>query len=82
MTDSGAYQILVYGGVETRQAEIISYQEQIGSDIATILDIPTGWKVQKDQASLTVQETLRRAKEFFTYKTREDILWVGPVQGG
>jgi 7-cyano-7-deazaguanine tRNA-ribosyltransferase len=82
MTDSGAYQILVYGGVETSQAEIISYQEQIGSDIATILDIPTGWKVQKDQASLTVQETLRRAKEFFTYKTREDILWVGPVQGG
>ena len=42
MTDSGAYQILVYGNVEVSQAEIVDYQEHIGSDIATILDIPTG----------------------------------------
>jgi len=42
MTDSGAYQILVYGDIEVNQAEIIAYQEQIGSDITTILDIPTG----------------------------------------
>lgn len=82
MTDSGAYQILIYGGVEIDQAEIISYQEGIGSDIATILDIPTGWKVSKDQATVTVEETLRRAKQFFQSKTRDDILWVGPVQGG
>ncbi len=82
MTDSGAYQILVYGGVEVNQKEIVAYQEAIGSDIATILDIPTGWKVTKEQAQLTVAETLRRAKDFFKLKTREDILWVGPVQGG
>jgi len=30
----------------------------------------------------TVAETLRRAKAFFKEKTRDDILWVGPVQGG
>lgn len=82
MTDSGAYQILVYGGVEVNQKEIVAYQEAIGSDIATILDIPTGWKVTKDQAQVTVAETLRRAKDFFNLKTRKDILWVGPVQGG
>ena len=82
MTDSGAYQILVYGNVEVTQAEIIEYQEQIGSDIATILDIPTGWKITKDQATETVKETLRRAKDFFKTKKRDDILWVGPVQGG
>jgi 7-cyano-7-deazaguanine tRNA-ribosyltransferase len=82
MTDSGAYQILVYGSVEMNQAEIVEYQERIGSDIATILDIPTGWKVTKTQAEKTVEETLRRAKEFFKTKTRDDILWVGPVQGG
>jgi 7-cyano-7-deazaguanine tRNA-ribosyltransferase len=82
MTDSGAYQILVYGSVEMSQAEIVEYQERIGSDIATILDIPTGWKVTKTQAAKTVEETLRRAKEFFKTKTRDDILWVGPVQGG
>ncbi len=82
MTDSGAYQILVYGEVEVSQKEIVSYQEDIGSDIATILDIPTGWKVTKEQAQLTVAETLKRAKAFFKEKTRDDILWVGPVQGG
>jgi 7-cyano-7-deazaguanine tRNA-ribosyltransferase len=82
MTDSGAYQILVYGEVEVSQKEIVAYQEAIGSDIATILDIPTGWKVTKEQAEVTVAETLRRAKAFFKEKTREDILWVGPVQGG
>ena len=82
MTDSGAYQILVYGGVEVSQAEIVEYQERIGSDIATILDIPTGWKVTKGHAAKTVEETLRRAKDFFKTKTHDDILWVGPVQGG
>jgi 7-cyano-7-deazaguanine tRNA-ribosyltransferase len=82
MTDSGAYQILVYGGVEVSQKEIVAYQESIGSDVATMLDIPTGWKVTKEQAQETVAETLQRAKDFFKTKTREDILWVGPVQGG
>ena len=82
MTDSGAYQILVYGDIDVTQKEIVAYQEGIGSDIATILDIPTGWKVTKEQAEITVAETLRRAKAFFKEKTRDDILWVGPVQGG
>ncbi len=50
MTDSGAYQILVYGEVEVNQKEIVAYQEGIGSDIATMLDIPTGWKITKEQA--------------------------------
>jgi 7-cyano-7-deazaguanine tRNA-ribosyltransferase len=82
MTDSGAYQILVYGDVEYNQQEIVAYEEGIGTDIATILDIPTGWRVTKAQAELTVAETHKRAKEFFNLKTRDDILWVGPVQGG
>ncbi len=82
MTDSGAYQILVYGEVEVNQPEIVGYQEQISSDIATILDIPTGWKITQKQATITVNETLKRAKAFFKTKTRDDILWVGPVQGG
>ncbi len=82
MTDSGAYQILVYGNVNVDPSEIIDYQEQIGSDIATILDIPTGWEVSEKNAEITVNETLRRGKEFFRLRTREDIAWVGPVQGG
>jgi 7-cyano-7-deazaguanine tRNA-ribosyltransferase len=82
MTDSGAYQILVYGDVEVTPKEIVEYQETIGPDIATILDIPTGWKVTKNDASKTVNETLKRARDFFKQRTRDDIVWVGPVQGG
>jgi 7-cyano-7-deazaguanine tRNA-ribosyltransferase len=82
MTDSGAYQILVYGDIQADQTDIVKYQEKIGSDIATILDIPTGWKVTEKQAEQTVKETLKRARQFFKIKSRGDILWVGPVQGG
>jgi len=82
MTDSGAYQILVYGDIETTPEEIIQYQEQLNTDIATILDWPTGWKVTRNHAEKTVKETVKRAKQLFKTKTRDDILWVGPVQGG
>jgi len=82
MTDSGAYQILVYGDIEITPEEIVKYQEQIDTDIATILDYPTGWKVSRTYAERTVNETLKRARELFETKTRDDILWVGPVQGG
>jgi len=82
MTDSGAYQILAYGKVDVTPAEIVRYQEEIGTDIATILDLPTGWKPPKEQAQYTVEETIKRAKELEHLKTRSDIGWVGPVQGG
>jgi 7-cyano-7-deazaguanine tRNA-ribosyltransferase len=82
MTDSGAYQILVYGDIDVSPKDVVEYQEAIGSDIATILDIPTGWHVTEQHARQTVNETIRRAKQFFKQKTRDDILWVGPVQGG
>ncbi len=82
MTDSGAYQILVYGDVEVSPEEIVSYQEGINADIATILDVPTGWEVSREHAQQTVKETLRRARELSKIRTRHDIAWVGPVQGG
>jgi len=82
MTDSGAYQILVYGDIEISPTEIVHYQESINTDIATILDWPTGWKVSRAHAEQTVNETLKRAGELFKIKRRDDILWVGPVQGG
>ncbi len=82
MTDSGAYQILVYGGVEVTQAEIIEFQKQIGSDIAVILDIPTGWDVPRSDVEYTVEETLRRAEAAIPHIEDSEALWVGPVQGG
>jgi len=82
MTDSGAYQILVYGDIEVTPEEIVEYQERIGVDIGTILDRPTGWRVSRSHAEKTVEETLNRAEKLFEIKIRDDILWVGPIQGG
>ncbi|MBS7643724.1 tRNA guanosine(15) transglycosylase TgtA [Candidatus Bathyarchaeota archaeon] len=82
MTDSGAYQILVYGEVKTTPEEIAKFQEQIGTDIAVILDVPTGWQTNRRHAEWTVKETLRRAALTLKLRTREDIHWVGPIQGG
>ncbi len=82
MTDSGAYQILAYGSVEITNEEIINYQERINTDIATILDFPTGWGVSLEHAKYTVEETFRRAKDLEFLRSREDIAWVGPIQGG
>jgi 7-cyano-7-deazaguanine tRNA-ribosyltransferase len=82
MTDSGAYQLLIYKGVETTPKEIVQFQEAIDTDIATILDIPTGWGVPKTYARYTVKETIKRAKALEKMKSRDDLVWVGPVQGG
>ncbi len=82
MTDSGAYQLLIYKDVDITPQEIVSFQEKIDTDIATILDIPTGWGVTKKYARYTVNETIKRAKKLEKMKTRDDLAWVGPVQGG
>lgn len=81
-TDSGAYQILEFGGVAVSPKEIVQYQEEINSDIAVILDVPTGFRTSLQRAKWTVDETIRRADEALESITRTDILWVGPVQGG
>ena len=41
MTDSGSYQLSVYGEVEVNNREIVEFQQEIGSDIGVPLDIPT-----------------------------------------
>jgi 7-cyano-7-deazaguanine tRNA-ribosyltransferase len=81
-TDSGAYQILLYGEIEVTQEEIINFQKKIESDISVILDIPTGWDVPRSQVEFTVEETLKRASEAIPLIKDSSALWVGPIQGG
>jgi 7-cyano-7-deazaguanine tRNA-ribosyltransferase len=81
-TDSGAYQILQYGDVEVQPKEIIEFQERIDTDVAVILDVPTGDESSKDHAKWTVEETIRRADLSLKLIKRPDVLWVGPIQGG
>jgi len=81
MTDSGAYQLLVHGKVDATPEEVVEFQVKAGSDVAVILDVPTGYPASRSAAEATVHETLRRAQALFNLN-RGEALWVGPVQGG
>lgn len=81
MTDSGGYQILVYGDVDVDNKTIVDYEKKIGTDIAVILDIPTGTKMTHEDAERAVEETYRRGIEALPWIMDSDQLWVFPVQG-
>lgn len=80
-TDSGAYQILLYGKVKVSPQEIVRFQNVISTDIGVILDIPTGLTSDRLEAEYTVKETLKRAGEALKVADPR-ILWIGPIQGG
>ena len=81
-TDSGAYQMLEFGEINATQEEIIRFQEEIDVDIGVILDTPTGKTNSKEWAKQTVDKTLNNAVESLELRNRDDVLWVGPIQGG
>ncbi len=81
MTDSGAYQLMIYGAVEVSPREIVEYQVALGSDIGVILDIPTRYGLAKSVVKREVEETVKRAREAVEIE-RNGMLLVGPVQGG
>jgi len=82
MTDSGAYQILQYGKIEATQEAILEFEKQVGSDIAVILDIPTGNARDRRQAAESVRQTLQRAREALNTIDPERRVWTLPIQGG
>jgi 7-cyano-7-deazaguanine tRNA-ribosyltransferase len=77
-TDSGSYQLMVYGAVDTSNAEIIRFQEEIGSDIGSFLDIPTPPDTYKPRAKEQLKTTLLRAKE----ATGAKFVVNAAIQGG
>jgi len=62
-TDSGSYQLMVYGAVDTTNRGIIEFQERIGSDIGSFLDIPTLPDAYKPRAQEQLDETIKRSLE-------------------
>tara|TARA_B100000315_G_scaffold19309_1_gene17010 strand:+ start:4153 stop:5739 length:1587 start_codon:yes stop_codon:yes gene_type:complete len=82
MTDSGGYQVLEYGDVNASPESMAIFQEEIGSDIAVVLDKPTGVRISRKYAERTVKETLKAAERTLETKSKNNILWVGPIQGG
>ncbi len=79
MTDSGAFQQHAYGSVEVGPEEILAFQGEIGSDIATVLDIFTEPEAPHDEAAAALATTLERAHA--ARRARAGLLAV-PVQGG
>ncbi|CAD5244160.1 tRNA guanosine(15) transglycosylase TgtA [Thermococcus camini] len=61
--DSGSFQLMRYGGVDVTNREIIEFQERIGVDIGTFLDIPTPPDAPREKAEEDLRVTLERAKE-------------------
>lgn len=81
MTDSGAFQLMVYGDVEVSNEEITAFQEKMGSDIGVILDIPLA-KGNWDLFNEALDTTLSRADEHIAIRSEDTIQWAGPIQGG
>lgn len=72
MTDSGSFQLSVYGDVDITNKEVIEFQEAIGTDIGTSLDIPTAPYVDYDKAKEDLEITLERAKEAISFVKDND----------
>ncbi len=81
MTDSGSYQLMVYGDVEVKNREILLFQKEIGSDIAVPLDIPTPPDADESLILEDMEETLRREREGAEIFSGSESLIAFPVQG-
>jgi len=79
MTDSGSYQLSIYGELEINNKQIVEFQRDIGSDIGVPLDIPTPPDVSWMRAESELEQTLAREKEALGLK--KDMLLAAPVQG-
>jgi 7-cyano-7-deazaguanine tRNA-ribosyltransferase len=96
MTDSGTFQMYVYGGSvkntgekkdakradlsDLKPNEIVTFQAKIKSDIITILDRFTEPKIPRDEAEARMKETIKRGKEAVEHKGESALACT--VQGG
>jgi 7-cyano-7-deazaguanine tRNA-ribosyltransferase len=79
VTDSGSFQLSEYGDVQVSNHEIIEFQEKIGTDIGTSLDIPTPPSVKRERAERELEITLQRAAE--SLEVRDELMLNSVVQG-
>jgi len=79
MTDSGAFQLSVYGDIDVLPLEILDFQFAIKSDISVPLDIPTPPDVSRERAESELNITEERLQEAAALKRA--ALLAGPVQG-
>ena len=80
MTDSGSFQLSAYGEIDVTTEEILTFQHEIGSDVATPVDIPTPPDVSKERAESELRTTQERLELAETIETGE-MLVSAPIQG-
>ena len=81
MTDSGSFQLSVYGEVSITNEQTLTYQRDIGSDIWVPLDIPTSPDADRETAERELAITMERLCEARELLGTEAPI-AGPVQGG
>ena len=80
MTDSGTFQSYIYGDVEVGVEQIVEFQNNIGVDIATMLDVFSRPDMTYAQVEECVDETLKRAEP--SVNAAGLTMLNGPIQGG
>ncbi|MFQ6072999.1 MAG: tRNA guanosine(15) transglycosylase TgtA, partial [Methanosarcinales archaeon] len=81
MTDSGSYQLSVYGELEITNDVIIEFQQSIGSDIGVPLDIPTPPFVHRSRVERELEITNSRIIQAKESAENSDMLLAAPIQG-
>ncbi|MHC1588435.1 MAG: tRNA guanosine(15) transglycosylase TgtA [Methermicoccaceae archaeon] len=83
MTDSGSYQLSVYGDVHIENNEIVNFQLEIGSDVVVPVDIPTPPNASRERTAREMhitEENIKEARRLVDGCGR-DVLLAAPVQG-
>lgn len=80
MTDSGSFQLATYGEIDVTSDEIVAFQDAIGSDICTPVDVPTHPEAPRDRVESDMATTLERTRS--AADRVDGRLLSGPVQGG
>ncbi|MEZ3144332.1 tRNA guanosine(15) transglycosylase TgtA [Halobaculum sp. MBLA0143] len=80
VTDSGSFQLAEYGEISVTTEEIVEFQREIGSDVATPVDVPTPPDASREQATADL-ETTRQALDDAAAVDTGEMLVNAPVQG-
>jgi queuine tRNA-ribosyltransferase len=84
ITEEGADFSSIYDGARVHLApeEAVTIQEQLGADIAMVLDVCVGLPAPREEVEAQMRRTLRWAERCLQAHTRDDQSLFGIVQGG
>ncbi|WP_251341515.1 tRNA guanosine(15) transglycosylase TgtA [Haloplanus halophilus] len=80
VTDSGSFQLAEYGDIDVTTREILAFQREIGSDVATPVDVPTPPDAARETAAADLETTERALADAEAVDTGE-MLVNAPIQG-